>query len=1274
MKSGTPWSSRGIDEETRKAIREAARRAGLSVSEWLNNQAAEDEVSPDPDDASRIAAALDRLTVRLRNMDAASRASVPQLAGRLDQIEQHLGSLPANDQTGERGRRLRGVSAMVEQLARDIDNADERARSMVEGLRGARPASGNASRVTEAIRELDQRIAAMGNQINAPPAPDQPPRLDDIRYQLNALLARTPKPARVEPEPSRAAGIDAALRALEARIDQAKANLVQPRSPVAEVEQLARIEEQLAAIGSHLSRPAETASTAPRRDADLASAIAEISAHQRSLDERAEVLAMRRDQKALSAAMAALRADIAALTEQVVAIGRNGAEDQGATFDLARRIDALSAAAPVDRNLLASIRHDLEALNGLIGDEKGKGALGAIDERIGAVASRLDEINRRTPDRSRLDALGEEVSALRRTLESDDSPRAIQRLEMRLSELGRNLEAVLSGRNTPVANPAIERIEDRLEALGQNIAATLARPVAESPLAGRIEGRLDEIATRIDSLLDRVPGTAELADVRERLNSLAQSVEGLRRTQQQPAATLDEIAARIDSLLDRSPAADEMAGMQERLNHLADSIEGLSRAQRQPAAALDEIKNEIVAIRRDIGGRAPPDTAHLEDQIRELADRLETATASDAGNAGLADLETQVASLAAQLEGQPRAHERRQVPENLDRLQAHLKENRRESIDAARAEARAAVDELAAMRAPPADSDLIRALRRDLDTLRNAADDTSTRTSSTIASVTETLSHVADRLGRLEKETTRPARPAAVPQRPETPAAQAAQRAAAVVETQSEKKSADRRADFIAAARRAAQAAAAEAARVEPAPTDEPAEPRERKPGAFARISQAIRSRRRPLLLAAAAIVLAIGAMQLYGRFTGAAGSPDDNLIAETARPAPIAAASNPPTTSGIALSVPSPASGAMVAPSTTPDASIAFAAPEAFGARFSGGAPEAAANPAPLPATPAVAPQAAAKPAPLTLASAPAAAGLPIAMPPAAEMPANAPDTRIGSDKLVRAAAAGDSAAAFEVAARYADGNRVPKNLAKAAEWYEKAANGGIAVAQYRLGSLNERGQGVAKNLAKAVIWYQRAADQGNINAMHNLAVLMSEGADGPPDPEKALQWFLAAGDYGVRDSQYNLGVIYARGLGTAQNLQASYKWFAIAASQGDTDAGARRDEVAKLLNGDDLAKARAAVQAWHAKPPLAEANGVSAPDGGWDSAGEALGEADRQALVKKIQVLLAGQGFDPGPADGRVGQKTRDAVRAYQRKNGIAETGQIDNKVIASLTDRTM
>ena len=188
----------------------------------------------------------------------------------------------------------------------------------------------------------------------------------------------------------------------------------------------------------------------------------------------------------------------------------------------------------------------------------------------------------------------------------------------------------------------------------------------------------------------------------------------------------------------------------------------------------------------------------------------------------------------------------------------------------------------------------------------------------------------------------------------------------------------------------------------------------------------------------------------------------------------------------------------------------------------------------------------------------------------------------------------------------------------------------------------------------------------------MHNLAVLMSEGVDGTPDHQKALEWFLAAASYGVKDSQYNLGVIYARGLGPQQDLIESYKWFAVAAAQGDKDAAARRDEVAGLLDPDQLAKARAIVQAWRAKPPIPEANSVKVPEGGWDGVTDAIGEADRVALVKKIQSLLAENGYDPGPADGIEGPKTKEAVRAFQRSIGGAETGEIDKTLVMALADR--
>ncbi len=1254
MKSGMPWSLRGVDEETREAIYTAARRAGLTVSEWLNNTVGDGEFGRAPDTdhdhPSAIAAALDRLTARLRSMDDRSRATVPNLIRRLDEIEQRLAR---QSEGGRTDGSLKGVSAMVEKLARDIEDADERARTMIEGQRAAGPVAPTAdvARVTEAIRDLDRRIARMGERA-APIREETDPALDDIGSRLNALLAERPKP-RTNDASERAATIDAALRGLESRIDEAKARLIQPRDaatgPASDADQIARIERRLSDIGSRLAgrERAVPRPTSPQtgKGNDIEAAIAEISARQRMLDERAETATMRRDQKALSDVTAALRADLAGLSEQVAALTQSGAQDQGATFDLARRIEMLSTEKPIDRSLLTAIRADLTSLRGAVEHNSVQPSLEQIEARTEAISSRLEELASRSPDHSRLDALGEEVSALRRALEADDSPRAIQRLEMRVAELARSVEAALNGRKEPSVSPAVERLEEQLTTLGEELKVALANrnaAVASQEAVERLEQRFDALSKNV------------VATLSERS---APSIVG----------RLDEIAARIDDLLDRSPAVASIATMHARLQSLVESVEGLSASQREPAAALDEIKMEIAAIRREIAGRGAADTDHLEAQIRDLAARLETATGPDSDATGMAELEAQVARLAGQLEDdQPRAAVLRQVEENLEQLQSRLSESHKESIEAARAEARAAVNELSAsLDDRGINSDLIRALRQDLENLRAATDDHSAHADAEPEAVDQTLTQVVDRLDQLERAAVVEKRatgthgaaagtvPGAMPTEGAAPAVVAPQKAA----------SGDRRADFIAAARRAAQAAAAEAHRAEASPAEAAGDQSEHKPGAFSRISHAIRNRKRPLLLAAAAIILAIGAIKVYGTV--------DGTSQHVAAPEPVASIDAPKSTAGDVLAaagatVPAGSgnTAAMVAPSATPNADITFSAPGAMDSRFG------AANAAPpasgfttQPATAGTTPAAAAA-APVSLTSASA--------PPAPRHAGNAPDAAIGSPELVKAAASGDPAAAFEVAARYAAGDQVAKDLAKAAEWYQRAAEGGIAVAQYRLGSLYERGQGVSKNLVKAVDWYQRAADQGNINAMHNLAVLMSEGVDGPPDQQKALQWFQAAADYGVRDSQYNLGVVYARGLGTQQDLVASYKWFAIAAAQGDSDAAARRDEVAKLLNGNDLAKARAQVQAWHPKPPLADANGVSTPQGGWDSPGKSLSDTDRAALVKKIQTLLAEQGFDPGPADGVAGGRTRDAVKAYQRENGIAETGQIDGSLVAALTDQ--
>ena len=244
-------------------------------------------------------------------------------------------------------------------------------------------------------------------------------------------------------------------------------------------------------------------------------------------------------------------------------------------------------------------------------------------------------------------------------------------------------------------------------------------------------------------------------------------------------------------------------------------------------------------------------------------------------------------------------------------------------------------------------------------------------------------------------------------------------------------------------------------------------------------------------------------------------------------------------------------------------------------------------------------------------------------AQPPAADgLPA-----AIGGARLRNAASAGDPAAAYEIAMRFVEGRGVPANLEEAARWFERAANKGLAPAQFRYASMLEKGLGVKKDLVVAHKLYVAAAGKGHAKAMHNLAVLYAEGAEGKPDYVNAAQWFRKAAERGVADSQFNLGVLTVRGLGTEKNIAESYKWFALAAAQGDRDAGRKRDEVAGYLNAETLAAAQEAVKSFAAKPQPAEATMVPQPSGGWDRATSPPPEKPRAAGPLSISAFNSGK-----------------------------------------------
>ncbi|MDX8452995.1 peptidoglycan-binding protein [Mesorhizobium sp. VK9D] len=500
--------------------------------------------------------------------------------------------------------------------------------------------------------------------------------------------------------------------------------------------------------------------------------------------------------------------------------------------------------------------------------------------------------------------------------------------------------------------------------------------------------------------------------------------------------------------------------------------------------------------------------------------------------------------------------------------------------------------------------------------------------------------------------------------------------------------------DFIAAARRAAQAAAAEADTLKRQSTMT-------GPVKALRIGDLLKARRKPILMAAAAIMMALAGLQLGKAFFS------DPVAVANSQPAPIVSAQTVDTASLNATAAPkadtpkvdtgtAKAEGAPARPvrqaepvqDTAPAASI----------------PSSPENAAAMPAEPAPAPLALATPAEPAAAAATATDTdgdtQPMAEEPATTSPAadgaaaSAPtatsaDTtgavpsagsqaaaakfdipsEIGPVALRDAAAGGDAKALFEIGSRYAESRGVKEDMKAAAKWYEQSAELGFAPAEYRIGNFYEKGIGVARDIKKAKTYYQLAAEQGNASAMHNLAVLFAMAADGVTDNESATHWFQEAADFGVKDSQFNLGILAAKGVGMKQNLEESYKWFALVAKTGDKDAAAKRDEIANALRPEQLERARAATELWKAKPLNAAANSADVPESWQDSTPQTTAGIDMKKAVKNIQLILSKNGYDAGGADGVMGGKTKTAIMAFQTDNKMKPTGEIDAPLVKAL-----
>ncbi|WP_076867035.1 SEL1-like repeat protein [Bradyrhizobium mercantei] len=1167
MNSRVSWSVDGIDPSVRDRAEAAARRAGMSLNDWLNSTVGEpsppdwrmapEQRQPMPSQESREVAdihqRLDAITRQIEQIAKpmtraeAVRAEVPRgqpavarqlndaisrLDARLSQISRPQPAREPQPQPMMREAPMQREPQINErQLEERLRQAEAVERAAAQVYRASPPLS--PASFDSAIAE----IAARQNELDGPAPRQMPPR------SAPPMQQSAPPMAAYAPQPAAPAGPD---------FSSLERHLLKITSQIEALQRPDHIEQSIASFRGELAEIRQAITEAmPRR------AIESIENEIRSLHHRIDEI--RQDSNngqgqaiaGIERALSEIREALRTLTPAEQLTGYDEAiRNLGAKLDMILR-------ANDDPSTVHQLESAIAALRAIVSNVASNDALLQLSGDVHALAAKVDQLSQMSRGESFGDAFAgieQRIAALASSLEGRERPAGTDNtdaIESAVRTLSERIDRLQVGNDS---SSAFTHLEQRVSYLLERLEAADQR----SGNLGRVEEGLHDIMRHLEAQHAHI---ASLADATR--NNFGSS---------SPQPMMD---SGIVDLVKRE-LSDIRFSQSETDRRTQDSLETVHNTLGHVVDRLAMIENDLRTV-RTAPPPAPPAPAPAE--LRMEAPRMEMARAA---------MPQPIA------QPQPvsyRSESYRPELPNPALAQEHFMSAPREFHAAQPVEA-----------APPP--------------LPPRA----------ISEILEPHATSARAAIAPELPPDHPLEPGTRPSgRVSSPSERIADSERAISDLPAGKKEPVSTSSFIAAARRAAQAAAAQpvnekaarAASKAAAKAKEKADKAAKaaaKAGAPASGAAAtgapeaqpstITSKIRSLLVGASVVVILLSTVKMAMNLLDTSSAPQMPAAIEHSEPA-----AQPPAENSI-MPAPAPA-----APSSVPGPSVpgpSMTSPTPLGRQSNNTAAPNTLDSAQVTIPPATLPAPAAAPEP----AAPAAAAndvtgaIPTAPPlggklATIQIPAGEklPDA-IGGLALRSAAIKGDAAAAYEVGVRFAEGKGVTANVDEAAKWYGRAAQAGVVPAMFRLGTFYEKGLSVKRDFDTARRYYVQAAERGNAKAMHNLAVLDADGGGKGADYKSAAQWFRKAADRGVTDSQVNLGILYARGIGVEQNLAESFKWFSLAAAQGDADAGHKRDDIAKRLDPQSLAAAKLAIQTFTPEPQPSDAVNVPAPAGGWDGA----------------------------------------------------------------------
>jgi localization factor PodJL len=483
MNSRVSWSVEGIDPSVRERAEAAARRAGMSLSDWLNSTIGQSAPpnflnAPDPrpampsqetQDVADIHQRLDSIT---RQIEQISRPAPRNDAPRSEAPRSEPGvARQLNDAISRLDARLSQISnpqpARQTPLQDKQRQADMVERAATQIYRASPPLS--PASLDFAIAE----IAARQNELDGPALRPMPPR---------GAAAATPAVAPAMPPIAPAAPAGPDFSSLEQ-------HLIKITSQIEALQRPDGIEQSIAAFRSELSdiRTAITEAM-PRR------AIESIENEIRSLSRRIDDTRQSgTDGQALAGierALSEIREVLRSLTPAEQLAGYDEAiRNLGAKLDLILR-------SSDDPSTVQQLESAIGALRAIVSNVASNDALARLSDDVHTLSAKVDQLSRAEHNSDAFAILEQRIAALTSTLETRERPAAsanTEQLEGALRALSDRLDRMPVGNDSASAFAHLEQrvtyLLERLETSTDHRGGNL----------GRVEDGLQDILRHLET-------------------------------------------------------------------------------------------------------------------------------------------------------------------------------------------------------------------------------------------------------------------------------------------------------------------------------------------------------------------------------------------------------------------------------------------------------------------------------------------------------------------------------------------------------------------------------------------------------------------------------------------------------------------------------------------------------------------------------------------------------------------------------------------------------